>query len=228
MHQLFPAEFSILPDISFEVLQNDDLSYMDTASESYCNLKNVNILCGTSTYQKSFVFNLTAEAKASAKNSSTAFSSINAAYPFTVSATPVNEGVTMKFSYWELGDAEKKTTTLNPGEAVSLENTFSGTAPIYMELEVKPLNPVYGEGRVYSYVAYKTTTGFNRPILKTINITDTAGEAYALYSDNHTGIAYIETDYYCYIPSDTESVTFGLARVNGKLLILQSVRKPKV
>lgn len=215
-----PAEFSILPDVSVEVLKNDDLSYMETASDTYCNLANVNILCGTSIYAKSFGFALTTEAKASVQNSNTTFTSINSSYPFTVTATPVNEGVKMKFSYWELGDTEKKTVSLTPGETVTLANEFTATKPIYMELEVKPENPVFGEGKVYSYVAYKNTTGFERPILKTLNIKDGEGAAFAapygvLYSDNGQGVAYTQTDYYCYIPTDCESVTLSVARLIG-------------
>lgn len=212
--------YSVLPDLSLEVAENPDLSYMENAAESFCNLSKVEILCGTSTFMKSFGFTLNNETKASAKNSNTTFSGINAAYPFTVSATPVNDGVTMKFRYWELGDAGKTEVPLTAGETLTLVNSFTGEKPIYMEIEVTPSNPVFGDGEVYSYVAYKSTAGFERPILKTLKVTDGEGNAFAapygvLYSDNKEGISYTETEYYCYVPKETEAVTLSLARLIG-------------
>lgn len=213
------AEFSLLPDISFDVIKNDDLSYMDTAKDTYTNLSKVNILCGTSTYQKAFNINLTTEAKASAKNTSATYSSFNTEYPLSVSAIPVNDNVTMEFRYWEAGDTEKNTIPLKSDETL-LPNPFSGEKTIYMEIAVTPTNPVFGEEKVYSYVAYKTTADFERPILKALNIKDADGNAFSapygvLYSDNNSGLAYTETDYYCYIPTDTTTVNVSVARLNG-------------
>jgi len=207
-----PAEFSHLPDVSFEVAKNEDVSYMYDAKENYCNLSKVNILCGTSLYQRSFMFNLKNETTASKKNNATTFTSINNEFPFTVNVTPVND-VNVEFRYWELGDTEKKTATLTPGKATSLENTFTGEKPIYMEIAVAPKNPVFGGEKVYSYVAYSASK--SRPILKTLSAKDTSGNEYTLYSDNNSGVAYTETDYICYIPEDMNEAVISLARLNG-------------
>lgn len=215
-----PAEFCHLPDISFEVFQNNDASYLETARESYANLSKVSILWGTSSYQKAFSFELSGEKNASVKNKIATFSNFNSEFPLIVSATPVNAGVNMEFRYWELGDSEKKKAELTPGGELTIESPFSGEKPIYIEIAVTPKNPVFGEEKVYSYVVYKNAAGFERPVLKTLNIKAADGSAFAepfgvLRSDNNTGLAYTETDYYCYIPSNTESVILSLARVNG-------------
>ncbi|MBQ7792308.1 MAG: hypothetical protein IJ367_02305, partial [Clostridia bacterium] len=215
-----PAEFSRLPDISFTVLKNEDLSYLHEARENYSNLSKVEIMCGTSSYQKSFQFNLTTEAKASVKNNTATFSSINSEYPLLVTATPVNSDVTMEFRYWEAGDTVKHTVDLTPDETLSLENIFSGEKAIYMEIAVTPNNPIYGEGEVYFYVVYKTTAGFTKPILKALNVKDTEGNSFSapygvLRSENGLGISYTQTDYTCYIPEDAEAVTLSVARLNG-------------
>ena len=207
-----PAEFSHLPDVSFEVAENEDVSYMYDAQENYCNLSKVNILCGTSSYQKSFMFDLKTETTASKKNNATTFSSINSEFPFTVNVTPVND-VNIAFRYWELGDTEKKTAALTPGKATSLDNTFTGEKPIYMEIAVTPKNPVFGGEKVYSYVAYSASK--SRPILKTLSAKDTSGNEYTLYSDNNSGVAYTETDYICYISEDMNEAVISLARLNG-------------
>lgn len=212
-----PAEFSHLPDITFEVLKNDDLSYMDSAKETYANLSKVNILCGTSTYQKAFNIN-SAGSNANKKNTTATFTSFNTEFPISVTATPLNDNVTMEFRYWELGDTEKKTIPLKADETITLDNPFSGEKTIYMEMAVTPINPVYGEERVYSYVVYKSD--FSKPILKTLNIKDADGNAFSapygvLYSENNSGVAYTQTDYYCYIPKDADAVTVSLARLSG-------------
>ena len=208
-----PATFCILPDITFEVAENDDVSYMNEAREKYCNLSKVYIICGTSTYQKSFMLDLKNETTASKKNTKTEFTSINNALPFTVNATPVND-VNMEFRYWELGDSEKKTAVLKPGEDVSFENTFTGEKPIFMEIAVTPKNPVFGKEKVYSYVAYSKS--IDRPVLNSLNVKDSFGNAYILYSGNDSGYAYTMTDYVCYIPNDLNEVVISLARMNGK------------
>lgn len=212
-----PAEFSHLPDITFEVLKNEDLSYMDNAKETYTNLSKVNILCGTSTYQKAFNINL-AGTNANKKNTTTTFTSFNTEFPISVTATPLNDNVTMEFRYWELGDTEKKTLSLKPDKTTTLDNPFSGEKTIYMEIAVTPVNPVFGEQTIYSYVVYKSD--LEKPILKTLNIKDADGNAFSapygvLYSENNSGIAYTQTDYYCYIPKNTDKVTVSLARLNG-------------
>ena len=213
-----PMEFSQLPDISFDVAKNNDLSYMQTAKDTYSNLSKVNILWGTSDYQKAFKINLTTVKAASAKNKNAAFTDFNRAYPLLVTAEPVNDNVTMEFRYWELGDSEKNTAVLTPDKTLTLENAFSGEKTIFMEIAVTPLNAVFGEETVYSYVVYKTDS--EKPILKALNIKDGEGNAFEapygiLYSDNNSGIAYTQNDYYCYIPKNTDNVTISLARLNG-------------
>ena len=213
------AEFCHLPDISFEVLQNDDASYLEEARENYTKLSKASILWGTSSYQSAFSFSLSGS-NANKKNNTKTFTNFNSEFPLIVSAMPVNAGVNMEFRYWELGDSEKKKAELTPGGELTIASPFSGEKPIYMEIAVTPKNPVFGEEKVYSYVAYKTTDGFDRPVLKTLNIKDADGNDFAepfgvLRSDNNTGLAYTETDYYCYIPSNAESVILSLARVNG-------------
>lgn len=213
--------FSILPDISFEVLRNDDISYMYDAYDSYCNLSKVNILCGNSNFVKSFGISKTTESAASTPNANTTFTSINPAYPFTVTAESVNPGVSMEFRYWEEGESEKHSYPLVSGETLNLgTDIFSGENAINMEIIVTPNDPIYSEAKTYSYVAYKNTADFSKPILKTIEINDDSNNAFegmygALRRGGEQGISYTDTDYYCYLPKSAQSVTVNAARLVG-------------
>ncbi len=213
--------FCILPDINIEVLKNDDLSYLTEACESYCNLSKVNILCGNSSYLKSFSISKTTETAASAVNSNTTFSSINPSYPVTVTAEAVNPDVSMEFRYWEEGEEQKHTMPLTSGSTLEIgTGIFSGEKTINMEIAVTPNNPIYGGTKVYSYVVYKSTADFEKPILKALEIKDENNEVFegmygVLRSKTGKGISYTNTDYYCYVPSSAQSVTVNLSRLIG-------------
>lgn len=209
------SKYSQLPDVNINVAKNNDLSYLAKAKSDFATLTKVNILCGTDSFSKSFSITKTG------KNEKATFTSINSEYPFVVTAVPKNYDVSMEFRYWEDGDTEKTVVKMNPGESLDLgKGLFSGEKTINMEIAVTPSNPIFGTGEVYSYTVYpKSST--SESILSSIEIKDSENIDFdapygILRSENGKGISYSQSDYYCYVPEDCDTITVNLAKLVGE------------
>ncbi len=223
------GQFSTLPEVDIEVAKNDDLSYLDNARSSYCNLSSVNILDGSAAWLKLFSIANTTEKTANKKITTATFGTYNEVYPFTVTAVPANSAVNMEFRYWEEGDTEKHIYPLKAGEALELgTGVVTGEKTLYMEIAVTPKNPIYGKGEVYTYIVYKTNGAYARGVLQKINVKDIVkGEddtestaafesPYGiLYSTHGKDIDVTQNEYYTYVPADQEKVVIGVEKLIG-------------
>ncbi|MDD4688414.1 MAG: hypothetical protein PHE51_01535, partial [Eubacteriales bacterium] len=213
--------FSMLPELTIEVAKDETSNYLAALQNTYTNLSKVNILCGNSTVDKSFVVNKTSEALASEKNTSVKYTSLNNTHPLTINVEPVNAGVSMELRYWEEGDAEYKTAPVISGETLNLgAGVFSGDKLINMEIVVTPNNPTYGKTKTYSYVFYKATDEANTSILKNIEVYDSQRESFAspygiLRLENEAGLSYTRTNYECFVPKNTDQISLDVARLAG-------------
>lgn len=222
------GRFSSLPNISVEVAKNEDLTYLDNARKTYCALSSVSILDGNSTWQKMFSISNTNQKTASNKMSAATFGKYDAEYPLTVKAVPVNSGVNMEFRYWEEGDTQKNIYPLKAGEILNLgTGVISGEKTLNMEIAVKPINPIYGSGEIYSYVVYKNSDEYAKAMLQALKIKNVADweesisgadfeEPYGiLYSQNGTGLDFVQTEYYTYVPKQQEKIIVSAAKKTG-------------